>query len=269
MQEFGSKQFKRFSTLIYNSFGIRVTEVKKEILNTKLKKLMQRYGITSYDEYYKILTGGADDTFMSEFADEITVNKTEFFREKVHFDFISGNMDFWTGSNPRVLQNREIRVWSAACSTGEEPYTIAMVLRECLPEWVNIKILATDINRTVLTAAQQGVYPSSIKNEVAPYYLNKYFNRTEHGYEAAGALKALVSFRLFNLVDSFPFRNSFDMIFCRNVMIYFDSAVRHCLLDKFYNFMAPGGLLFIGHSESITTQVQKFKYVLPTIYLKN
>lgn len=268
MQPTGDIHFEKFTALIYRNFGIYLSEAKKDMLYSKLNKLMQRNKISSYEDYYHLLAHDANGRYMVELADEITVNKTSFFRENSHFDYIRNNINSIISKNPKIIKSGEIRVWSSACSTGEEPYTVGMVLKECLPQGINIRILATDISKKVLLTAQRGVYPFSAKNDVEHYYLKKYFIESSRGYEVSETVKSMVTFRQFNLMHSFPFKRPFDLIFCRNTMIYFDSAVRQTLLDKFYRALPPGGLLFIGHSESISCLKHNFKYVQPTIYLK-
>jgi len=145
---------------------------------------------------------------------------------------------------------------------------LAIVLTENLPEEVNVKILATDISSRALTAASRGAYPQRIKDEVDGYYLTRYFERSDEGFKVVGPIRDMVTVRQFNLMDIFPFKNTFDMIFCRNVMIYFDLKVQQMLLDKFYNVTAPGGLLFLGHSESLINKTHRYKYIQPTIYMK-
>ena len=268
MQRFGNDQFNKFSSFIYSNFGIHMNESKKEILHTKLNKLISRYNLASYDEYYGNLLNSTGGKLLTEFADEITVNKTSFFRENNHFLFIKDNIARLIENNPRIMANNEIRVWSSACSTGEEAYSLAITLKECVPGGMNIRLLATDISCKALTVAQKGIYPHFIKDDVEYGYLARYFEKTAEGYAVSESVKKLVTFRFFNLMDAFPFKNSFDMVFCRNVMIYFDSAVRGNLLDRFHKVLSPGGLLFVGHSESIAGQTHRFKYLQPTVYLK-
>ena len=268
MDSFSDRQFQRYSKFIYDVFGIYLKEEKKQVLQNKLSKLMGRNNISSYDDFYDILVWAKDKQILLEFAQEITINKTEFFREINHFDFIKDKIAFILKSNERIIKRGEIRVWSSASSTGEESYTIAMVLKECLPQGVKIKILGTDISNRVLQAAQQGIYSANICNDVPPYYLQKYFQKVDEKFRVGDTIKELLTFRVFNLMSTFPFKNTFDIIFCRNVMIYFDLQVQQRLLDKFYRVLTPGGLLFIGHSESLTGKSHKFEYVQPTIYIK-
>lgn len=268
MQSFTDKEFEKYRRLIYDSFGIYLGNAKKDTLKSKLLKLMAKNGIYSYEEYYDTLTIDKDKQRITEFINEITINKTDFFRENNHFDFIRNQIDFILETNRRILKNREIRVWSAGCSTGEEAYTLAFVLKECLPEEINIKILATDICSKVLAAAGRGVYSSRIQSEVDHYYLAKYFERSGNDYRVIDEIRELVTVRQFNLMDAFAFSNTFDMIFCRNVMIYFDAIVQQKLLDKFYAVNASGGLLFLGHSESLINKRHRYQYIQPTIYMK-
>lgn len=269
LQKLGFENFKKFSNLIYQQFGIHYNDTKREILQTKLNKLMSKYNIASYDECYGSLIGLDNKTIFSDFANEITVNYTSFFRESLHFDFVRGNAARLFEARQDQYRDCEFRIWSAACSTGEEPYTLAMVLKETLPAGVNIRILATDISKKVLSIAQRGLYSFDIKNEVSRYYLDKYFYKTSTGFMISDDIKNLVSFRYFNLMHDFPFKSAFDIVFCRNVMIYFDAAVRQDLANKIFYILHSGGLLFTGHSESLSGQVHKFRYIQPAVYEKN
>lgn len=269
MQSFNDGEFEKYRHLIYDSCGIYFSTVKKDILRNKVSKLMSKNNIASYAEYYDILATDGGKKYTAEFIDEITTNKTDFFRENNHFDFIKDRIHFIMEKSRRIAVNKEIRVWSAGCSTGEEAYTLAMVLAECLPEEFNIKILATDISNKVLSAASKGIYPQRIRDAVGPYHLNKYFERLDSEYfRVADNIRKMVTVRRFNLMELFPFENTFDILFCRNVMIYFDQKVQQLLLNKFYDVTAPGGLLFLGHSESLINKTHRYQYIQPTIYIK-
>jgi len=263
------KQFEKFCLLIKERLGIHIGEAKRELVQSKVSKLMRENDLScaSYDEYYNLILPG-NNSLWTTFVDEITIHKTNFFREDNHFNFIRDKMDTILKNNPRIFKNFEIRVWSSACSTGDEAYTIAMVLKEYLPPGINIKILATDISSKVISEAQQAEYILDSEDLINPYYLNKYFIKNENKYRIINDIKNLVSFRTFNLMNAFPFKNNFDIIFCRNVMIYFDSPTQEELIKKFYNVLVPGGLLFIGHSESLTQKQYKFNYLQPTIYMR-
>lgn len=261
-------QFQRYYDLIYQNLGIKIIPAKRGMLQAKLDKLLRLRNLSSYELYYDLLTKDPNRQYWAEFVNEITVHQSSFFRENSHFEYIRSQLRIIMETNPRILNNNEIRVWSAGCSTGEEPYTLAMVLKEWLAEEIDIQIVATDISNHTLAFAQNGLYPSSIKKDMDPYYLTQYFKQSAEKFVIIPKIKELVTFRLFNLMDPFPFQKKFDLIFCRNVMIYFDSEIQQQLIEKFYEVLAPGGLLFIGHSESLLNKEHEFKYVNPTIYQK-
>ncbi len=269
LQRFGIKQFLQFKSFIYDKYGIYFSDAKCDTLRSKLNKLMIKNNYSSYDEYFSDLQRCKSPGLLSEFANAITVNYTSFFRENDHFDFLKQYAGTLRGGKNIDLSNREIRIWSAACSTGEEAYTLAIVLSEALQGSARIRLLATDISSKVLGIAQKGTYPSSIRNDVDSYYLNKYFREDYKGFTVSESIKKLITFRSFNLMDTFPFKNTFDLIFCRNVMIYFDTAARQKLIGKLYNATSKSGLLIIGHSESLTGQNHNFRYVRPTVYIKD
>lgn len=261
--------FDKFKQLVYDNYGIFFSDAKKTLLSSKIHKLMSRSDISSFDEYYNILKNKTDKDMVTEFINEITVNKTEFFRENMHFVFLENNLPLLLKKNARIINNREIRVWCSACSTGQEAYTIAMVLKDLLQDQlINIKILATDISTKVLETAQRGKYPMTIQNEIGADYLYRYFTKLNGEYHVAHELKNIITFRKFNLMETFPFSNKFDIIFCRNVMIYFNVHTQEKLVKKFYDCMTPGGLLFIGQSESLINKKNTFNYLQPSIYFK-
>jgi len=268
LQSFTDKTFEKFRQLIHENSGICFGDAKKDTLRVKLEKLMSKNRICSYNEYYNMLVADKCKRLIMELVNEITINKTNFFRENNHFDFIRNKIQFIMEKNQRILKNKEIRVWSTACSTGEEAYSIAITLKDCLPDEINIRILATDICSNVLSTALKGIYPLHIKDEVGNSYVARYFENTGDSYKVADEIKNLITFRQFNLMDLFPFTNTFDMIFCRNVIIYFDSGTQQSLVEKFYNITTPGGLLFLGHSESLINKKHRYQYIQPTIYMK-
>ncbi|MDD3014168.1 MAG: hypothetical protein PHC34_10745 [Candidatus Gastranaerophilales bacterium] len=262
------KQFEKYEKLIYEQLGISYRQAKREMLQSKLNKLLRRAGITCYDEYYNLLLNKSNNKLWDSFVDEITIHKTDFFREENHFEYIKNNLDSIFQNNPRIIKNNEIKVWSSACSTGEEPYTIAMVLKECLPESINIKILGTDISNKVVSHAQKGAYDLSELTVFNSYQIHQYFDKIEGKYIVKPLIKELITLRTFNLMQNFPFKSNFDIIFSRNVMIYFNNSTQEELIIKYYNALTSGGLLFIGHSESLTQKQYKLKYIHPTIYMR-
>jgi len=260
--------FLKFRDFIHTNYGIYYADVKKDLLTLKLNRCLAKSGLNSYEEYFNVISSDLNCSHSIHFVDEITVNKTGFFREKEHYNFIQSELDYICASNPNIIKNKEIKVWSMACSTGQEAYTTAMVLKETLPQTIKIKILATDISNRVLKVANEGVYPKDIKNEIDPFYLEKYFSRLQNDYKVNDEIKNLVTFRQFNLMNPFPFSGHFDIIFCRNVMIYFNLDTQKQMLENINNCLAPGGLLIIGQAESILNKNHNFKHILSTIYIK-
>ncbi|NCC96701.1 MAG: methyltransferase domain-containing protein, partial [Synergistales bacterium] len=171
-------------------------------------------------------------------------------------------------SNPRILQRAEIRGWSSACSTGEEAYTMAMVLKDSMGDRATPKVLATDVSKGSVAKAMKGEYRKDIRKDVDPLILQRYFTKAGEHYRVNQEIRRFITFRSFNLAEQFPFRDSFDIIFCRNVMIYFSPEMQQSLLNKLYRALTPGGLLFIGHSESLIGKVHRFQYIQPTVYMR-
>lgn len=265
---FKNSQFQSYKDFLYKKTGISVSQAKKHMFNTKIQRLMNNNDMSSYDDYYKMISNAANTNKMQEFIDTVTTNTTEFFRENAHFEFLSKNMDSIMQNIPRIQGNKEIRVWSAACSSGQEPLTLAMVLREILGSQIDIKILATDINSKVLAKAMRGIYSSYECDGIPKYYFKKYFVKRGDSYQVKDSIKKCVYYRHYNLMQSFAFRNHFDIIFCRNVMIYFDIEAQQKLITKFYNNLIPSGLLFVGHSESLINKKHQFRYLEPSIFIK-
>lgn len=258
--------YKEISDYIYFETGIVYSPSKKDLLGTKVKKISRKYEINNKKEFLNTIK--KDQKIYNDFIHEITTHKTDFFRENNHFNFIKDELNFILDKNPNIMKHSSIRVWSAGCSTGEEPYTIAMVLKEIFPQNMKIKILATDISFDVLRIGVRGEYPHNLVQLIPKYYLTKYFIKNDLKFKVNEEIKQLVAFRQFNLAKDFPFKNQFDIIFCRNVMIYFDSDVRRRLVEKFYKNLVKGGFLIIGHSESLIDNRNLMKYVKPTVYLK-
>ncbi|HPE67750.1 MAG TPA: protein-glutamate O-methyltransferase CheR [Thermotogota bacterium] len=266
-RELRPKTFLKFQAYLYNRLGIRFTPEKKQMLKSKLDKIMNRYGLDDYEDFFTQVERNDASEMWHDFIHEITTHKTDFFRENNHFEFLKKNFSMLVQEIPRIRVKGEVRAWSAGCSTGEEPYTLAMVLRESYPE-VYLRILATDVSKGALAAGMMGVYPQTIKSEMTPFFLSRYFVLDGVGYRIKEEIKQAVVFRQFNLMDPFPFKKRFDLIFCRNVMIYFSNQVIEILLQKFYDALEPGGWLFIGHSESLINKKHPFRYLQPTVYKK-
>jgi len=272
MSELSDKDFNNFCQLIYQHAGIYLSPQKKELVRARLSKILRARGLADFHEYYELVQGDKSGVELVQLLDAISTNQTAFWREPGHFLFLAQEiLPTWRRQNRR---GRRWRFWSAGCSSGEEPYTLAMVLLDTMPfqELTGVKILATDLNTQVLSQAQQGIYPLA-KLDPLPWEWRKRFfqkgvNRWEGYARVKPEVKAFVHFTRLNLMEPFRFRENFDIIFCRNVMIYFDKPTQAELVDKFYQCLNPGGYLFIGHSESLCNITHRFSYVKPTIYRK-
>ncbi|MEI8377305.1 MAG: CheR family methyltransferase [bacterium] len=261
-----------FCDYLNRILGIYIEESKKGLLSQKIAKLMADAGIENIAEYYHFIVAPPiserQRAVKDKFIDNITVHKTNFFRENNHFEFIKKNIGKIIEQSPNAQMTRELRVWSSACSTGEEPYTLAMLFNEILPTGMKAKILGTDISPQSIKTAMEGNYKFSVEDNLTSFYINKYFIQEEGYRRVTDDIKRLVTFRLFNLMEPFPFNHPFDIIFCRNVMIYFNRETQEKLVNNFYKHLSENGLLFIGHSESLIQIKHSFDYHEPTIYKK-
>ena len=263
--ELTPKEFKLFKELIYQEFGISLSEKKKTLVQTRLRKWVQRLGMPNFEALYRHLEANPHELVM--LADAITTNVTSFFREENQWLFLEKHIPK-TYSGPKKL-----RIWSSACSSGQEPYTIAMFLLEILPDagsW-DIKILATDLSYEILQKAQEGHYKAKELEGMPRQLLNRYFTKISNEmYGISERIKSMVLFRSFNLVTGNYklFKRPFDIIFCRNVMIYFDKPTQYKVIDSLLDLLPPKGLLLIGHSESITRNDGRINSIAPSIYQK-
>lgn len=268
--------FHLFKRLIYDQSGISLNYSKKELLRTRLRSRLEREGFKSYRTYYNFVVNDKTGQALVPLLDDISTNLTSFYRENNHFNYLNQILPEWI-----IRKQKEggaiFRIWSAGCSTGEEPYTIIFTmlshLSDRLTSW-KLKLLASDISTEVLRKAYEGVYQLDRLKDVPAQVKSSYFIK-EPGFNEKQMvrvhqkIKEFITFRRFNLMmERFPFKNQFDFIFCRNVMIYFDKPTQQTLVEKFYNNIKPGGYLFIGHSESLTALKHGFNYIMPTIYRK-
>lgn len=261
--------FKRIGEIVYQSCGINLTSGKEELVRSRLIKRLRALNLPSYSEYLQHVVGDSSGHELRIMIDCLTTNKTSFFRENQHFDYLR------TRILPAIKKrDRGVRIWSAGCSSGEEPYTIAMLLSEEISdiEHANVKVLATDISERVLAKARAGEYEKETVQDIPAGHLAKYFTavKTSSGrtYTVQNNIKKLVSFARLNLMDRWPMKGPFDVIFCRNVMIYFDAVTQRNLVQRFHDLLMPGGHLLVGHSESLVANSAGFKYVQPATYVK-
>jgi chemotaxis protein methyltransferase CheR len=267
--------FRQFSQLVYQQCGINLHEGKRELLQARLNKRLRATGIPTYQEYYRYITSSDSDAEIIQFLDCISTNLTYFFREPKHFEFLEQVAVPELLEAKRKSKSMRIRIWSAGCSTGEEPYSLAMSLLTQLEErdQRDFRILATDISTRVLEIARRGAYTKDRIDKVPAGLRQKYLQKRngtngEAFFEVVPLLKQIVAFRRLNLKESFPFQGPFDCIFCRNVMIYFDKPTQQDLIQRMAAYLTPGGYLFVGHSESLTGLQHPLHYVRPSTYRK-
>lgn len=262
-------QFRRVRKLVHELCGIDLIPGKELLVQTRLAKRLRALGLRSFDEYLRWVERDTTGRELLELVDAITTNETYFFRESQHFEYLR------TSVLPALRRRGlPIRIWSAGCSTGEEPFTIAMVLREELTEaeCAAARILATDISRRALAKARAAVYTESEVRRIPPRLLRTYFTCISAGpprrYQARESIRSMVRLARLNLIDPWPMKGPFDVIFCRNVMIYFDKQTQQRLVERFWELLRPGGHLFVGHSESLSALSHRFGYRRPAVYVK-
>jgi len=268
------KDFCRVRDVIYQHCGINLHDGKKSLVRARLAKLLRLGKFKTYTEYLDFVLSDAGRQEFYSFVDSLSTNLTCFFRENVHFAYLRHTF------LPQLIQRksqhnqRKIRAWSAGCSSGEEPYSLAITLLETLQNtgtW-DIKILATDVSTRILEIAKMGVYEKERVEPLAGAQKQRFLiPRRMEGhtvYQVGPNLKKIISFRYLNLMDPWPFNGPFDFIFCRNVMIYFDKTTQGKLINRYYDCLDSGGLLCLGHSESLTGIQHKYLYVQPATYQK-
>jgi chemotaxis protein methyltransferase CheR len=265
--------FEKFSRLVYEQSGISLHDGKKELIKARLIKRVRQGRFKSFRDYYQYVVQDDSGGELVFLLDSISTNLTSFFREQSHFDYLQKELlPRWKMA--RNGQDQKIHLWSAGCSSGEEVYSIAITLLEGLeyPEKWKIKILATDLSTKMLKKAMAGIYEQDRIRNIPTPVVKKYFLKGDRQWreyvKVKNRLKDPVEFKRFNLMEPFPSQELFDCIFCRNVMIYFDKKTQETLVNRFYQSLGPEGVLFIGHSESLTGIPHPFKYVKPAIYKK-
>ncbi|MTI86509.1 MAG: chemotaxis protein CheR [Balneolaceae bacterium] len=259
-----TSQFQMIREVIYNYCGINMHEGKEALVQNRLLKRLRKLGLGSFDEYFSFIENDKSGAEFLSLVDVLTTNKTSFFRERKHFDFIERNI-------LPGMAGRSVKWWSAGCSTGQEPITCAITLLEAQQRipWTSVKILATDISREVLHTAKQGVYTSHKIGDMPAPIVNKYFNQWgADEYQVVEEVQKMITYGRLNLTKPWPLKGKFQLIMCRNVMIYFNRETQKEIVAKFYDLLEPGGYLFLGHSESIPSDNKLFKNIAPASYQK-
>jgi chemotaxis protein methyltransferase CheR len=266
------RDFTRFQTLIHREAGIWLPPAKRALLAGRLARRLRELGLASFGEYYKCVE--ADPGELIRMLDRITTNETHFFREPRHFEFLAQEVfPRWQAEAARGRRPCRARVWSSACSTGEEPYSLAMALLRAFPPgsgW-DLEVLATDLSTEVLDRAQQALWPLGKSGEIPGVYLKAFMLRgsgpSEGMMKAGPEIRSIVRFARQNLNDeSYPVVGEFDAIFCRNVLIYFDAPVKERVVGRLLGHLAQDGHLFLGHAESLSGTALPVQSVIPTVY---
>ncbi len=269
------REFQKLSDLVKRTAGIHLTPAKKDLVKARLGKFLRSKGLKTFAEYYAMVLADTTQQSLIEFIDALSTNLTSFFREKAHLDFLAEK------GLPEIVElrrrdlDRAIRIWSAGCSSGEEPYSIAITLEKSgiLNNGWRQEIFATDICTNMLARAKRGIYESSRVSGLDQTLLKLFFQKGYGKYagyvKVKDHIRQVVSFSRVNLMDEFMWNKPFDVIFCRNVMIYFDKPTQERLVNKFYKHLRPGGFLFIGHSENLSGIRHHLRHAGTAIYQKN
>ncbi len=269
-ERISDREFEAIRKLVYQRFGINLGDQKKTLVVGRLQKVLRQRGFQSFSQYYRWLTEDASGEGLDELANRISTNHTFFYREHAHFEFFADRMLPEAAARREAAGERVVRIWCAGCSSGEEPYTLQMLMNEHFgvgSGWKTL-MLATDISATALRTAMAGVYDKERVSKLPPGLRNRYFTRERDGrVRVAESVRKQVVFRRHNLMnETFPFTKPFDAIFCRNVMIYFDRETRLNLVHKYHHHTVAGGYLFIGHSETLGRGDTEYEYVMPALY---
>ncbi|MDD9939058.1 MAG: protein-glutamate O-methyltransferase CheR [Myxococcales bacterium] len=265
-ESLSAAQFRTIQRLLHDVSGIALADNKQSLVHARLGRRLRALKLPSITEYIEFLKGDEQGTSeLLSMIDVLTTNKTSFFRERAHFDFLTELLPHW---------NRlpEVRIWSAGCSSGQEPYSFVMHLAEeaATEQLRRTRVLATDISRPVLEQARRGSYRRDAVRGVPPPMLARYFESRDgpdgHVYRLRDRYRSAVSFARLNLVGQWPMRGPFQLISCRNVMIYFDAPTRAAIASRFRQLLAPGGYLFVGHAETLGSDPRGYELILPAVY---
>ncbi|MEG2086549.1 MAG: protein-glutamate O-methyltransferase CheR [Angelakisella sp.] len=268
MMTLTDKEFQTLVSFIHTKYGINL-EKKRILIEGRLSNMLQERGFAAFSDYMEVVFKDKTGAEVTTLLNKLTTNHTFFLREIEHFDFMTEQVLPLFEAN---LKTKDIRIWSAGCSSGQEPYTMAMAINEYFggrKQGWDTTILATDISMNALEKAKAATYAQEDLKDVPEPWRKKYFIDNKNGtFTVCDSIRKEVVFRTLNLMEPFKFGKPFDLIFCRNVMIYFDAPTKDTLINKFYDVTAPGGFLFIGHSEVINREAARYTYIRPAIYQK-
>lgn len=261
-------EFLELANYLKDNFGINLLK-KRTLVDGRLSNYLNSRGIKTYREYIDLVKADRTGKELEQLLNRVTTNHTYFMREPEHFDYFR---DAALPALEGTVRDKSLRIWSAACSSGEEPYTLQMIMHDYFgakkPQW-DTRLLATDISERALSKARLGIYASEAIQNVPALWRQKYFTKLDdRNVQISQDVRNDLLFRSFNLMDDFPWKQPFHIIFCRNVMIYFDLETKTRLINKFYDSLVPGGYLFVGLTEAIHRGSTRFHYVQPSLYRK-
>ena len=271
-----AREYERFRQLVLTASGIGLGDAKRELLVARLSRRLRELRLSSFGEYYECVVGDRSGAELVAMLDRLTTNETAFFREPSHFELLCADVvPRWRREAARGDRPRRVRAWSAACSTGQEPYSIAMLMLEHLPreEGWELEVIGTDLSTRALDVAKAATWPIARAEEIPQPLLRRYMLRGTGAqlgrFRATPALRQVVRFQRVNLVEP-PYEvvGQFDLVFCRNVMIYFTPAGRAAVVEQLTNRLMPDGYLFVGHAESVQTSRDRLTTVAPTVYAR-
>jgi len=263
------KDFERLCQLVDRHTGIQLASGKEDMLYGRLSRRLRKVGLDSFKAYIQLLEEDETGDEFGEFINSVTTNLTSFFREAHHFDYLKKTL------LPELMQrnqaSRRIRIWSAGSSTGEEPYSIAMTVAETMPPGWDVKILATDLDTDVLLHGERGMYDETRIEGLSKAVVQRWFVKSKSHpgkVRVKSELQDLIYFRQLNLLKSWPMKGPIDIIFCRNVIIYFDMPTKQKLMDRYADMLVDGGHLFLGHSEAMNNMSNRFSLDGKSVYSK-
>jgi len=266
---FTRKDFNHLCALVDQHTGIQLAGGKEDMLYGRISRRLRKVGLSSFKSYISLLEDDPEGSEFGEFINAVTTNLTSFFREAHHFDYLKKSL------LPALMQknkaSRRIRIWSAGSSTGEEPYSIAMTVAETMPPGWDVKILATDLDTDVLRHGEQGIYDDSRVEGLDRAVVQRWFVKNRHQpgkLRVKPELQELIYFKRLNLLKDWPMKGPIDIIFCRNVIIYFDMPTKQKLMNRYADMLVPGGHLFLGHSEAMNNMSTRFALDGKSVYSK-
>jgi chemotaxis protein methyltransferase CheR len=270
--QFTDGDFQALRSMVKEMTGINLAESKRELVYGRVSRRLRALGMSSFASYRQLLESG-DGSELVAFCNALTTNLTSFFRESHHFDYLRDQ--FLVPRREAGQRGGRIRIWSSACSSGEEPYSIAMVVAETIPDWQrwDIKILATDLDSDILARAERGIYNTERVKGMDPKRMSRFFTEVrdsaEAAYQVVPELAKLITFKQINLMHDLPMPGPLDVIFCRNVVIYFDKDTQRGLFSRISKLQQPGDLLMLGHSETLFKVSDDYSLIGKTIYRRS